>query len=232
MARTQTLRELHDRLAPFTLAHDRLLAVPAPLLPLFPFGGLPPGQSIGFDGPGSWSVALAMAAAITGHEGWMAVIGIEELGLVAAADLGVGLDRLLLIETVPSAQLGEVVAALVGAVKVIAIAPAREIHHRDARRLAARARERETTLLHLNGGRHWPHALDVMIQAEPERWEGIGQGHGHLQHRRLSVGVTGRRSSARQRQVSVVLPDPDGGLGLPSPEGAAVGGPVRPLLVG
>lgn len=216
MAHSEVLRELQDRLAPVTLAREQLLAVPEPLLPLFPFGGLQKGQSVGFRGSGSWSVAMAMAGTLAGNDGWMAVVGIEELGLAAVAELGVRLDRLLLIETTPPAQLATVVAALVGAVGVIALSPNRDVGHRDARRLTARARERGTTLFHLDGGRHWSQALDLMITTKPEHWEGIGQGHGHLRWRRLSVEAIGRRSSARRRRVSVLLPGPGGGLALPS----------------
>jgi hypothetical protein len=212
MARSATLRELRDRLAPVTLAREQLLAVPDPLLPLFPFGGLQKGQSIGFRGPGSWSVAMAMAGSLLGNDGWMATIGVEELGLLAASEAGIRLDRLLLIETPPAAQLATVVAALIEVMGVIALAPCREVGTGDARRLAARSREQGSTLFLLDGGRHWPHGLDLTITTTPQQWEGVGQGHGHLEWRQLLVEAVGRRSSARPRQVSVLLPAPDGGL--------------------
>jgi hypothetical protein len=212
MARSTKLRELQDRLAPVTLAREQLLAVPDPLLPLFPFGGLQKGQSIGFRGPGSWSIAMAMAGALLGNDTWMAIVGVEELGLLSAAEVGVRLDRLLLIETPPSAQLATVAAALVEVMGIVVLSPHREVDSRDARRLTARAREQGSTLFLLDGGRHWPQALDLTITTRPEWWEGVGQGHGHLQWRQLSVEAIGRRSSARQRQVSVLLPGPDGGL--------------------
>ncbi|MCP3990341.1 MAG: hypothetical protein GY724_14790 [Actinomycetia bacterium] len=217
MARSAKLRELQDRLAPVTLAREQLLAVPEPLQPLFPFGGLQKGQSVGFRGPGNWSLAMAMAGSLLGNDGWMAIVGVEELGLLSAAEVGVRLDRLLLIETPPSAQLATVVAALVEVMGVVALSPHREVGHRDARRLTARAREQGSTLLLLDGGRHWPQALDLTITTKPERWEGVGQGHGHLQWRQLSVEAVGRRSSARRRQVSVLLPGPGGSLAFVDP---------------
>jgi hypothetical protein len=212
MARSPLVRELQDHLAPVTLAGEHLLAVPGPLQPLFPLGGLQRGWSVGFSGPGGWSVALAMAGAATGDDGWMAVAGVEELGLVAAAELGVRLDRLLLVESTGAAMLATVVASLIEVADVIALSPRRPVGHRDARRLAARARERGAVLFHLDGGRSWPEALDVAITAETEHWEGIGPGHGNLLARTLGVEARGRRSSARRRHVSVLLPDADGKL--------------------
>ncbi|MDH3681875.1 MAG: hypothetical protein OEV40_18205 [Acidimicrobiia bacterium] len=219
----ESLRQLQDRLGPVTLSREQLLSVPEPLLPLFPFGGLQRGQSVGFEGAGSTSVALTLAAAALGNDRWMAVVGMEELGLLAASELGVRLDRLLLIETTAAAQLAPITAALVEAVDIIALNPRKRVGPRDARRLTARARERGTVLFHLDGGRTWPEAMHVHITAEPEGWEGLGEGHGHLTQRRLSVATTGRRSSFRQRRISVLLPGPDGGI-------APIAGESPPVL--
>lgn len=206
----QVLRELQDRLGPVTLAKEHLLDVPEALQTLFPFGGLQRGQSIGFNGQGSWSTALALAGSAMGTDGWMAVVGVEELGLIAAAELGVRLDRLILIESAGSDQLGATLAVLADAVDVIFLNPLRPVGRRDARRLTARSRERGALLFHLDGGQAWPEALDITITATPEEWTGLGQGHGHLHQRRLSLTATGRRSAARTRRVSVLLPGPDG----------------------
>ena len=204
------LRELQERLGPVTLSKEQLLTVPTPLLPLFPFGGLQKGSSVGFDGSGSTSVALALAASALGENRWMAIIGFEEIGLLAASELGVRLDRLLLVATSGQADLVPTVAALVEAVDIIALCPQRRVGQRDARRLTARARERGTVLFHLDGGRSWPEAMHLHLTAEPEGWEGLGSGHGHLRQRRLLVAATGRRAAARRRQVTVLLPGPDG----------------------
>jgi len=205
-----SLRELQDRLGPVTLSKEQLLTVPAPLLPLFPFGGLQKGSSIGFEGVGSTSVALALAASVLDDNRWMAIIGFEEIGLLAASELGVRMDRLLLIATTGQADLVPTAAALVEAVDIIALCPRRRVGLRDARRLTARARERGTVLFHLDGGAGWPEAMHLNITAEPVQWEGLGSGHGHLRQRRLVIAATGRRAAARRRQVSVVLPGPGG----------------------
>ncbi len=204
------LRQLRDQLAPVTLPQEQLLDVPAPLRTLFPHGGLQRGTSVGFAGPGSTSVALAVAAAALGDDRWMAVVGVEELGLLAAAELGVRLDRLLVVSETGSDRLATVIAALLDAVDIVALDPRRPIGGRAARRLTARARERGTVLFHLDGGRSWPEAVSLTLTARPEGWTGLGAGHGHLQHRRMSITAGGRRSSARPRRTTVLLPGPGG----------------------
>lgn len=195
-----------------TLAREHTRPVPEPLTPLFAFGGLPHGQVVGLQGVGSWSVALALAGAALGDDGWMAMVGVEDLGLLAAAEYGVRLDRLLLVESPPADQLAAVVAALVETIDLVAIAPHRSLSHTSARRLVAKCRERGANLLLLDGGRRWPLAPDLTITTTPERWEGVGWGHGHLQWRQIAVEATGRRSAARARRVSVLAPGPGGGL--------------------
>ncbi|MEM7342091.1 MAG: hypothetical protein AAF467_25850 [Actinomycetota bacterium] len=218
MARSAALTELHERLAPVTLSRDQLLDVPEPLAPLFPFGGLQKGQTVAFMGPGCWSVALALAGSAMGVDGWMAVVGVEELGLIAAAELGVRLDRVLLVETVPPAQLGQVLAALVEHVGIVAYASQRPLPPRDARRLTARARERSAVLLDLGlgsgRGAGAKSAADLTLATEAEEWAGIGEGHGYLRQRRLTITATGRRASARPRRTTVLLPGPDGAIAV------------------
>lgn len=204
------LRELRDRLSPVTLSGEHLLEVPGALAPLVPQGGLQRGTSVGFAGPGGTSVAMALAATALGNDRWMAIVGGEELGLLAAAELGVRLDRLLLVASSGSDRLAPIVATLLDAVDIVIVDPRRRVDGRAARRLTARARERGTVLFHLDGGRTWPEALPLTLTAEPQGWEGLGQGHGHLRYRRLTITSGGRRSSARPRRVSVLLPGPDG----------------------
>ncbi len=228
--------QLEQRVAPVTLAKEQLLPVPDALLPLFPMGGLQQGWSVGVSGAGSWSLALALLGSAAGADGWSACVGLEELGLVAADEIGVRLDRLIMVETPPPQQWAAVVASLVEAVDVVCLGSARSIGVRDARRLMARAREQRAVLLHLDGGRSWPQALDVTLSTEPGSWSGIGPGHGHLATRPLSVTAVGRRSMAKPRRVEVLLPGPGGGLaptGPSRPVGElAVAGPVDGPAVG
>lgn len=201
---------LEQQVAPVTLANEQLLPVPDALGPLFPLGGLQRGWSLGFNGNGGWSLAMAMLGAAVGADGWAACVGLEEFGLVAADELGVHLDRLLMVETPPSEHLASVIASLVEVVDVICLGPTPAIGLRAGRRLMARAREQNAVLFHLDGGRSWPHPLDVDLQTEVGRWRGIGQGYGSLATRPVAVRSSGRRSMAQPRRVDVLLPGPDG----------------------
>lgn len=204
-------------MAPVTPAGQRLLPVPAVLESLFPAGGLQQGWSVGVDGIGGWSLALALLGPALGREGWVACVGVEGLGLLAGGELGLPLTRLLLVESPGSHHRASVVAALVEAVDVVCLGPGQAFSAREARRLAARAREQGAVLVHLDGGRSWPQPLDVTLAVEPGSWVGIGEGHGHLRARPVVITATGRRSMARPRRVEVLLPGPDGAL-APMPQ--------------
>lgn len=222
--------ELEQRVAPVTTADQRLLPVPEPVASLFPGGGLQRGWSVGVSGPGGWSLALSLLGSALGGDGWAAGVGLEELGLVAADELGVRLERLLMVEAPGPAQLASVVASLVEVVDVVCLGPGVPVRARDARRLMARAREQEAVLFHLDGGRAWPQALDVMLAVEPGPWSGIGSGHGHLRSRPVTITATGRRSMAKARSVEVLLPGPDGAL-APLPGSVPVPATAEPSPV-
>ncbi len=224
--RSEVMAQLAQRVEPVTLAHERVLAVPDCLASLCPHGGIPRGWSVGTDGPGGRSLALGVLAEALGDEGWAAVVGAGDVGWWAAARMGVRLDRVVLIEPPPRGQWSGVLAALLGSVEVIVLDGSVAIGLRDARRLQARAREQETTLLHLPASQTqgWPGSFDLRFVVTPESWEGIGDGHGHLQARRATVGAAGRRVGLRPATVSIWLPGPDGSLSLADPPAARPAG--------
>ena len=204
--------ELVEKLQPLNLSGQRILPVPSALKPLFPWGGVQKGTSLAVSGNGGWSLAMAVMAEALGAEGWLALVGAPDAGLVAAAEFGVRLDRVLIIETPPLHQWPTVVASLLEAVDVVAIAPDGRVGPRDARRLQARSREQGSVLLHLDGGATWPTAVDLTLGVASMQWEGLGWGHGCLRSRRATVVSTGRRSAAKRATVDVWLPGPDGTL--------------------
>lgn len=217
-ARPELDPDILAKIKPVTLAGQRTVPMPEPLAPLFPWGGLPRGVDVVVKGQGAWSLAMAMWAEALGAEGWLAVVGVPDLNLVAAADLGVRLDRVLVIETPGAAQWATVVAALLEAVDIVAVAPTARVGRRDARRLVARAREQESLLFHLDGGVQWPEAADVVLNTSGAlEWDGLGWGHGHLCERAITVDASGRRAHARARSVSVMLPGRDGRIAAAAP---------------
>ncbi len=204
--------ELIEQLQPLNLSGQRVLPVPEVLKPLFPWGGIQKGTSLAVGGSGGWSLAMAIMAEALGAEGWLALVGAPDIGLVAASEFGVRLDRVLVVETPPLHQWPTVVASLLEAVDVVAIAPDGRVGPRDARRLHARAREQGSVLLHLDGATTWPTAVDLSLGVTSAQWDGLGWGHGCLRSRRATVVSTGRRSAAKQATADVWLPGPDGTL--------------------
>ena len=98
------------------------------------------------------------------------------LGLLAAGELGLAPERLLVVQEVPAASVATVVAALLDAVDVVYVGGT--VGAADARRLVARARS-ESVLIPLGArgggsGGAWPLGADVRLTvADPEwHWDG------------------------------------------------------------
>jgi hypothetical protein len=204
----EVLRSLDHRFRPVTLADRQLLPVSDPLAPLLPGGGLRRGSTIGVDGQAATSLALALVAEASSQGSWLVAVGMPQLGLAAAAELGVALDRVAVVPDVHRESWPTVVAALVDAVDVVLAGPTR-VRSTDVRRVVARARERGTVLVPVGGW--WPEAPDVTLATGSSRWEGLGAGHGHLRARRVRVEVSGRRDAA-PRTAELWLPAEGGGL--------------------
>jgi hypothetical protein len=206
------LDDLAGRARPVTLAGRRVVPVLDPLAPLFPDGGMRRGSTLSVAaarGGGATSLALALIAATTRAGSWAAAVGpwSAEVGLVAAAELGVCLERFALVPDL-AAHGPAVLAALVDAVDVVLVGGA--VRPGDARRLTARARERGAVLVAV--GDAWPERTDLRLTVTTTRWQGVGQGFGHLRARQAEVVAAGRGAASRRRQVSVWLPAARGGL--------------------
>jgi hypothetical protein len=197
---------------------ERVLPVAAPLAPLLPLGGLRRGSTVAVSG--SASLLLALLAGPSRAGSWVAVVGMPALGLVAAEEAGVALDRLALVPA-PGESWPTVAAALLDALDIVAVCPPRgRVRDADARRLAARGRQRGAVLIPYGGSDRWTGA-DLRLGVEADSWEGLGVGHGHLRARRVVVRSKGRGAAARPRRVRLWLPAPGGGI---APD------PVSPLL--
>lgn len=210
-----TLRRLGDRARPLSLARERMLPVVPALAGVLPGGGLQRGTTVTTGGPGSVSLALALVAGPSAAGSWSAVVGVPSLGLLAAAELGVALERLVLVDRPEPVRWGTVVNALLDAFEVVVVRPEQRVRMADQRRLSALARERGAVIVQA-GGRPdaWPDAPDVRITVVDQGWRGLEAGHGHLQARKVTVEVTGRRAAGRRKEVELWLPGGDGG---PSP---------------
>ena len=205
------LRLLGDRLRPLAGAEERVLPVPEPLARLLPQGGLRRGSTVATGGAGATSLGLALAGPVTASGSWVAAVGLDHLGLLAAAELGVDLERLLLVVDPGPQAWASTVASLLDAVDLVLIGAPERVSVSVQRRLTSRARERGSVLLQVGGSTTgWAHAPDLVLAGSESRWMGLGPGHGRLQARRMEVAVTGRRGADRPRRASLWLPGPDG----------------------
>ena len=209
------LRELVEQIRPVTFAHERALPVLPALEPLLPAGGLRRGATVQVaGGPGSTALALALLAGPTRAGSWAACVGVPELGWAAAAELGVAMERIVVVRPTERSWT-TVLATLVDAFDLVVCGPEQAPTPTEVRRLTARARERGAVVLAVAGpaGLHarraWPGA-DVRLTVVDADWAGPGQGWGHLTARRATVSVEGRRGMDRPRRTELWLPGPDG----------------------
>lgn len=201
-----------------TLAGEQILPVLTSLQSLFPDGGLRRGSTVVVGAPsaagraaGTTSLSLAVAVAASQAGSWCGAVGLPALGMVAAAGLGMVLERFALVPS-PGSQWTAVTAALVDAVDLILVRPIGGIRASDARRLTARVRERRVVLVVSGAG--WPEPADLSLSVAPAGpgWQGLGHGHGYLQARPVEVTATGRRAATRPQRVQLWLPGGNGAL--------------------
>ncbi len=190
-------------------AQGRRLDAPAlPVVPalaaLLPGGGLRPGAAYTLDS--SMSLLLALLARPTQDGAWCGAVGMPELGAEAAAQLGVELGRLVLVPE-PGPRWLAVAATLADVLPVVAVRPGGRIAAGEASRLSARLRDRGGVLL-VQG--EWPQA-EAALAIDALGWTGVGDGHGNLRTRAVTVSVRSRRRPA-PRRARLLLPDDLGGL--------------------
>ncbi|HUZ20386.1 MAG TPA: hypothetical protein VMU75_07440 [Acidimicrobiales bacterium] len=256
------LASIARRTRPLVLARDELLPVAPPLAELLGTPGLPRGSTVVLEGSGvagGTSLALALLAGPSSSGAWCAVVGMPSLGLVAAAELGVALERLVLVPH-PGRRFAAVVAALLEGCDVVVARPPAALARGEARRLVARARERRAALLIAAGtvatlpdlapgapGRSrpgegrvaasvlWPEPAEVRLSVVAGSRSGIGRGTGRLGPRPMEVVATRRRASPPEVSVRLVLPLPAGGSvveALPPPAGwVGRGSPESPPIL-
>ena len=196
---SSTLDKLSVLLRPTTTASERILSVHSSLSGLLPLGGLRRGTVAELNHVGLLFVAMRDAMA---QGSWAAIVGAPNIGLAAADDHGLALERLAIVSTPPIDQAATVVAALIDAVDLVVVGPGVITRAADARRLGSRLRERNGVLFALGP---WPDAVETRIEVLGASWVGAEFGHGHLQGWDADVRVTGRGASARERRATVTL---------------------------
>ena len=224
------LRDRVTRVAPVVLAAEQVLPVPELFTGLLPGRGLQRGWITRIEGgPSARAFAWAVIADVTTSGGWVAAVDVPGIGLAAARDVGVAIERVVVVTSPDTASWTTAVAALIGAVDVVVFdSPRHRVSPSEHRRLASRARERGTVLVELATTSR-PARLESQLQYDlafttrPLAWEGLGAGHGCLRGRALDVSVSGRRLGGPARSARFELPGVDGTIrALDAIEPAAV----------
>jgi hypothetical protein len=213
------LADVARRHRPVSAAHERVIPVPGPLGELLPNAALARGAVVGVEGlpgAGASSVALTLAAAVTAVGEWAAAVDLDgSLGGRAAAEAGIALDRFAVVRPPPGRQArgsgfpmdrwATVVATLLDGMSLVIAELPRSVRAADARRLVARAREREVILVPFGPARAWAADTTLRVQAVGGDWPGLGEGSGVLGERTVRVQVDGRGAAARPRTGTLVL---------------------------
>ncbi len=133
----RTAAQLGEPTSDAASAPAGMLPVTPVLTELLPGGGLRRGTAVSVSG--STALLLALLAEATQEGSWAAIAGLPEIGVAAAAELGVDLDRLALVPN-PGAEVVAVVSALIDGFDLVVLGPsrARGVQPQVARRLAGR----------------------------------------------------------------------------------------------
>jgi hypothetical protein len=201
-------RGLVTRAASGAAAAERTL----PLLPAFtalvPSASVQRGSVVGCAGGAAVTLALALAAGPSQQGAWVAVVGMPTLGLAAAAEAGVVLERLVaVVEPDHTARWADLLAACIDGFDVLLLGPAtQQVPPAVARRLAARLQSRGAVAITVGAP---VFGADLRFDCAASTWSGLGDGHGVALGRRTTVELTGRRVPRTQR-ADLWLPAADG----------------------
>jgi hypothetical protein len=182
-----------------TTLDTRSLPTHSAIARLLPGGALQQGAVYSVVGSGTLLMALLAGPSAAGS--WCGVVGVPEFGVEAAARFGIDLDRLVLVPHPGDQWLG-VTAAIADVMGVVVARPPKRASDSSVARLAARLRQRGSTLIMLGV---WPQSEAILTLSHSE-WSGIGDGHGHLEARQATVTVT-TATGGRPRSARLWLPD-------------------------
>jgi hypothetical protein len=217
--------DLAAAVAPTTLARERTLPVHDALAPLLPDGALVRGRSLACEGVTATSLALALAAGATAAGAWLAVVDVPWLGVEAAAELGVPLERLVRVEVGAGRERdrarawADLQAAVIDGFELVISRVPAAANPAVVRRVQTRMQSRGAVVILVGASRAW--STDLTLRTTRASWEGVAEGHGHLRARRVAIEATGRRVP-RPRQAELWLPGPGGSLAAVTPAPASV----------
>ena len=186
------VRALQQRIAEMQVPQlgDRTLPTRDELRGLLPGGALMRGGSYAVHG--SLRLAIALLASASSSGMWCGAVGFPDLGLEAAAALGIALERFVLVPEPGNMTLGAT-ATLSEVLSVLLIRSPTSVRGSDASRIAARLRERGAALITVGD---WPHPTSRLRVVE-STWHGLDSGRGLLGQQDLTVLAEDRRGPTR-----------------------------------
>lgn len=219
------LARLGDRVAPISLARERLLSVSAPLRGLFVEEGLVRGRVVSCRGDASTSVALALVQEAMAEGSWLAVVDVATFGVDAAGELGIPLERVVRIDCGAScgdahdiADVGaaadgcsggdesraanwvDVMAATIDGFDLVITRLPTDLGaagSTSSRRLVSRLQQRGAVIVVIGDAGTFP--VDVTLSSTRAEWSGLGEGEGRLRRRRVDIEASGRRQPLVRR---------------------------------
>ncbi len=190
---------------PVALAQTRTFPLVEPWNDLIPGGSLRRGGTVAVVAPpgsGGLSLSLGLLSAASAESHWAAVVGVDDPGVVAIADLGLDLRRTLFVPR-PGGAWAEATADLLEGVDLVLVRPPTRVSTRSARTLGDRVRERGAAMIVLGAPRApWPSPTDLSLEVVASRWHAGSR----LEGRTLRVRITGR-GGVRPVEREVALPD-------------------------
>jgi hypothetical protein len=184
---------------------------PVPVAPalasLLPSSGLERGGVYACAGDAPMSLLFSLVATATSVGSWLACVDVPRVGLMAAHEYGVALQRVMCVSTGGHTQsYAQVVGALVDGIDLVVVSSP-TCSAAETRRIVARAKASGSVLIIL--GRAGQFSPDVVVSSSTTEWHF----HTYASSRTMSVQAHGRRVY-NQRALTVQLPAADGAASL------------------
>ncbi|MDA8026443.1 MAG: hypothetical protein M0T78_07895 [Actinomycetota bacterium] len=174
------LTKLQGVVEPASLLMDQRIDVLGHLRDLLPGGSLKRGSVgvvYGDFGSGATSMIFSLISQAISGGSFVGLVGLHSWGFGAAADMGIDLRRLLVVEC-GSNQAIEAASLLLDGFDIVVLSLNRDIDYKNSRSLANRARVSKSILVYLYSGtsvlNHLPYGADFSIWTKASRWELLG----------------------------------------------------------
>lgn len=164
-----------------------------------------PGRVMALEGPPGYGLTRLGLSMLSAHVGAVAVVDVRGwLSPLAAWEAGIDPEDLVMVRCPDRARWAQVTATLIEGFGAVYAEVPSGINDQLLRRLAALTRTRRTVLLlrPLRGG--LPAGVaHLRLNGEAVAWEGVGEGHGRLAHRLLTLRAAGRGVGGVERRIEV-----------------------------